>query len=106
MKYETDFQTGEYDDLPGQFAGVVVSHGVVMREPYRGLGYGKIENQRRLDFFTKQDYGYVLCTVAVDNLRQITILEGNGWRRIDTFRNVCYETNVHLYGKKLLEATK
>lgn len=76
----------EIDPLPGN-GDVAVSHGVYLREGFRGAGLGQRQHEERLANITNQNYMAVICTVREDNEVEKHILTKNGWTKVWGFPN-------------------
>lgn len=96
---DTDFPFGDGEDECG-LSSIVISHGVVINEGYRGQGFGKLAHVNRLDRWKANNYHYALCTVRRDNDPQLHILKINGWVRLaNTASN--NGTPIYIMGRSL-----
>lgn len=95
-EHETDFPFGDDGECPS----IVISHGVYLLEPFRGLGHGSTAHVARLDRFRTDGYNYAICTVRRDNLPQLAILKKNGWVRLANTASLS-GTPIYLMGKNL-----
>lgn len=90
----------ELTPFPGCHAIVVSTHAFV-NVTERGKGFGQKLHKERLQLACDLGHDYILCTVRSDNLKQIHILEKNGWKELDKFINRETENTLYLYGKAL-----
>lgn len=101
MRVKIKEVVGEIDTLPG-CSQVGVSHSVFIPPDLRGKGLGKKANAIRLGYMQEHlCYDYALCTVDLNNARQVHILIENGWQKLDEFISSKTGHRVALYGRRL-----
>jgi hypothetical protein len=89
---------GFVSPLPGA-SDIAVSHGVFR---HKGVGgHGKTANRVRVRQIADMGYSVVMCTVNLDNRRQITILESEGWTLQYTYYNQRTTSRCRVYFKDL-----
>ncbi len=98
MRYSNTFGFFELNPFPG-CNQIAVSNHAFVHKALRGKGIGKTEHQKRLDLIKTLGYDYSMCTVKETNIPQIKILEGAGWKHLDTFLSTETENTIRIYGK-------
>ena len=101
MRFDTERQYGQWDELPGYFTGIAVSYYVFMKSAFLHKGFGREENNKRLQHLKNNYMDYVLATVGAKNEREQHILIKNGWKLLDTYLNSCSDHTVSLFGRSL-----
>ena len=90
----------ELNPFPGCNQIVVSNHSWIPPEK-RGKGFGDKVHKDRLHMINLLGYDYAICTVKMDNIPQIRILEKNGWKLLDNFFNRETGNSVYIYGRKM-----
>ena len=104
MRYGNEWGAYEITALPGS-PRVAVSHGTFVYPKHRGKGFGKAEHVKRLEKIKELGYDYVICTVDLNNYREIKILSDNQWKKCDEFTSSSSGHKVGIFGK-LIERAK
>ena len=91
--------SGEATPFPGT-PDLVVSHGVYSHSG-PGTGAGALANDVRLDQLEDLGYSAVMATVDEANVRQIAILDKQGWKHVGQFHSRRTSHNVLIYMKDL-----
>lgn len=102
--WQGDENLGQFNltELPG-CCGVVVSHGALVHEKFRGKGVGDLLHKLRLEAAKEQGYGLALCTTIAGNEEQKKILLKNGWVCFQTFKNPKTRHLIELWSKVLID---
>lgn len=96
---ETEKSSRVYQDLPGPYAGVGVSHSMMMKPEFIGKGHAKQEQFDALKKAGEMGYSYMICVVNDDNVKQIKVLADTGWYKLTSFTNACNEEKCSLWGR-------
>jgi predicted GNAT superfamily acetyltransferase len=100
MRYADEYGFYELNPFPGCNQVVVSNHAFIYALD-RGKGNGYKQHQARLAEARRLGYSYIICTVRKENSKEISILEGAGWKTLDHFWNLETEHDVVIYGKVL-----
>lgn len=73
-------------EMPG-CCGVCISYNSAVLFPYRQKGIGTILHKMRIEIAKKLDFTVMMCTDREANSPQKKILQDNGWKSIDQFKN-------------------
>jgi len=96
MRFSDEVGTYELDSLPG-CAQICVSHNAFVFPVMRGQKKAEDWHKRRLAEIKRLGYDRVICTVRINNLAQIKILERNGWSKMHEFTSSYSGNVVQLY---------
>ena len=99
MRFNNFGVIGEIDSLPG-CSQIAVFHSV-FNPTERQQGHGRLAHQARLDQARYLGYNLAMCTVALSNIPQIKILNGEGWKQLTEFKSLKTGHSVGLFTKEL-----
>jgi L-amino acid N-acyltransferase YncA len=99
MRFNDYGVVGEIDSLPG-CSQVAVFHSV-FNPTERQKGRGKIAHQARLDKARYLGYNLAVCTVDLNNVAQLKILESFGWKQAEIFCSSKTGHRVGLFTKEI-----
>lgn len=82
--------SAQLTDFPGNECEVGVFHDVYVDPDDRGKGIGSQFHKDRLEFAKRYGYSTVICTVNVDNVVELRILEKNNWINMGKLTDTSY----------------
>lgn len=75
-----------FDDFP-QSTKALISREVMIWEKFRGKGYGRRLNSLRIKAASLAGYEKIFATVVDSNIKEVFILETNGWRKLTSWNS-------------------
>lgn len=79
--------------------GISVFYGVFLPRHLRGVGLGQKHHHERTQIARAMGFSYSMCTVVETNKIERHIVEKDGYRILDRFRNAYTGNVVLIYGK-------
>ncbi len=90
---------GEIDSLPG-CSQVAVFHSV-FNPGEKAKGVGRIAHDARLHEAHQLGYDAAMCTVNMENIPQLRILEKAGWKNVHSFKSIKTGHTVGIFVKEI-----
>lgn len=100
MRFSNEYGYCELNTFPGCNQIVVSNHAFIYPQ-HRGKGKGHENHKLRIERASFMGYDYLLCTVRSTNTPELKILDKNGFKELDEFRNSETGNSVKIFGKKL-----
>ncbi len=82
--------SAQLTEFPGNECQIGIFHNVYIKREHRGKGIGSKFHKHRLEAAKRYGYSTVICTVNVDNVVELRILEKNNWINMGKLTDTSY----------------